>query len=373
MSEPAAQSVPAAPKPPGRRLLWAVLVMTPIVSIGISVLLVLSILHFLAQVPSSAVAKGLVGDPQLLRDIVKPFAQTGTISVKRISDVVYYPVPYASPPNLTLTSKSADRSYTIVRQDEFGFVWMVDVGLKDAKQLAETLQNLKDPSDLFGALTKPDGKALPKLQPGGEFTWEARGVRPFTTQAAMPPFQQTGTFQISPGGPHEQVEHFPQPFATPPNVIFFHHETLPNWGEPKIKILLTTPLGFRWQASNPNTNPARIVKMNWTARGTRATPEQIAEFNKNQPAFLQVVEDSGKFTFAYGEQGEAGFTKPFAFPPNVTLMPDVRFGAPVIVSEITTKGFKWKCPGAKREGTLGLTWTARGVPQDAVWKKIDKR
>jgi hypothetical protein len=350
-------------------------ILTPLVSIALSVLLVLSILHFLAQVPSSAVANGLVGDPRLLRDIVAPFTQNGTVPVKRISDVVYYPVPYATPPNLTLTSKSPDRSYVIARQDEFGFVWMVDVGLKDAKELAGALQNIKDPKDLFGALTKLDGKALPKLQPGGEFTWEARGVRPFTTQAAMPPFQQTGTFQISPGGPHEQVEHFQQPYATPPNVTFSEGSWVDGFGtiqRAPIKILMTTPLGFRWQASNA-TNPGRTLKMSWTARGTRATPEQIAEFNKSQPAFLQVVEDSGKFTFTHGEKGEAGFTKPFAFPPNVTLTSDPRFGAPVIVSEITTKGFKWKCPGAKREGTLGLTWTARGVPHEAVWKKTDKK
>src|SRR5579859_3546957 len=119
MSNSSTEPVPCPPKPPRTRLLWAVVILTPLVSIALSVLLVLSILHFLAQVPSSAVANGLVGDPQLLRDIVAPFAQKGTVPVKRISDVVYYPVPYATPPNLTLTSKSPDRSYVIARQDEF--------------------------------------------------------------------------------------------------------------------------------------------------------------------------------------------------------------------------------------------------------------
>jgi hypothetical protein len=198
---------------PGSRVIWAVFVLTPLLSVALSAVLVLSILHFLAQVPSSAVASGLVGDPRLLRDIVEPFAQKGTVPVKSFSNVVYYPIPYATPPNLTLTSRSADRFYSIARQDEFGFVWMVDIGLKDAKGLAGALQGGKDLKDLAGTLTKVDIKDLPKLQPGEEFTWEARGVRPFTTQAAIPPFQQTGSFAIPPGGPHEQVEHFQHPYA----------------------------------------------------------------------------------------------------------------------------------------------------------------
>jgi hypothetical protein len=333
-------------------------------SVALSAVLVLSILHFLAQVPSSAVANGLVGDPRLLRDIVEPFAQKGTIPVKRFSDVVYYPIPYATPPNLTLTSKSTDRSYTIARQDEFGFVWMVDVGLKDAKELGAALQEGKDLKDLAGALAKLDGKGLPKLQPGEELTWEARGVRPFTTQAAVPPFQQKGVFEMPPGGPHEQVEHFPQPYTTAPNVTFWS-PTAVGWEEPKIKILITTPLGFRWQAVNP-TNPARIVKVTWTARGIRATPEQIVELSKYQPRFLDVVEDTGKFNYTDGEQGQVGFTRPFAFPPNVDV-------PHVIVNEITTTGFKWHQPGPKRAGTLPLTWIARGVPESAVLKKADKK
>jgi hypothetical protein len=332
--------------------------------VALSAVLVLSILHFLAQVPSSAVASGLVGDPRLLRDIVEPFTQKGTVPVKSFSDVVYYPIPYATPPNLTFTSRSADRSYSIARQDEFGFVWMVDIGLKDAKGLAGALQGSKDLKDLAGALTKVDVKDLPKLQPGAEFNWEARGVRPFTIQAAIPPFQQTGSFTIPPGGPHEQVEHFQHPYATAPNVTF-SYPTEPVWEDPNIRVLLTTPLGFRWKAIN-RTNPARALKVAWTARGIRAAPEQITELSKDQPRFLDVVEDTGKFNFTDGEQGQVGFTRPFAFPPNIDV-PNV------IVSEITTSGFKWQHPGPKRGGTLSLTWIARGVPESAVLKKAEKK
>ncbi len=363
-SNPAAESVPAPPSRPGGRAVWAVLILAPLASVALSALLVLSILHFLAQVPTSAVANGLVGDPRLLRDVVEPFTQKGTVAVKRFSDVVYYPVPYATPPHLTLTSRSADRSYMIARQDEFGFVWMIDVGLKDVRDLAGALQGGKDLKDLAGALAKGNDKALPKLQPGDGFTWEARGVRPFTAPATVPAFRQTGTFTILPGGPTEQTEHFPHPYATPPNVTFTG-PPLPDWQQPKIKILWTTPLGFRWEAVNP-TNPSQTVKVTWTARGIRPTPEQLADLARNQPRFTETVVDTGKFRYAEGEQGEVGFTRPFAFPPNV----DAGF---VVVTEVTATGFKWKHPNPKRAVTLEQVWTARGVPRAAGSKQTKKK
>jgi hypothetical protein len=128
---------------------------------------------------------------------------------------------------------------------------------------------------------------------------------------------------------------------------------------------MTTPIGFRWQAVN-RTNPARGLKVAWTARGIRAAPEQIADLGKYQPKFLDVVQDTGKFHYAEGEQGQVSFTRPFAFPPNIDV-PNV------IVSEITATGFRWQHPGPKRAGTMQLVWTARGVPEIAVWKKADKK
>jgi hypothetical protein len=365
MSNPAAASSPR----PGGRILWAVLVLTPLLSIALSALLVLSILHFLAQVPTSAVAEGRVGDPRLLRDIVAPFTQQGTVGVKRFSGIVYYPVPYATPPHLTLTSRSGQRSYAILRQDEFGFVWMVDVPLKDVKNLAGAFKDAKDLKDVAGALTNVPDRDLPKLSPGEAFTWEARGVRPFTSAAAIPPFQQHGTLTVPPkAGRHEQVEHFPHPYATPPNV------TLPDpqgvlWKQSgaSVKILGTTPIGFRWQAEN-HTNLGSPVTVRWLAKGIRATPAQVAEFAKNPPGFATVIEEQGKLTYASGEQGAVGFERPFASPPRVEV-------EPVIVTEITTQGFKWKHPGDKRPPNPIVTanWVARGVAGPGMGKRADRK
>jgi hypothetical protein len=335
----------------------AVLVLTPLLSVALSVLLVLSILHFLARVPASAVANGVVADPRLLRDIIEPFKQDGTVPVKQYGGIVYYPIPYATPPHLALTAQAPDRSYVIVRQDEFGFVWALDVGLKDVKDLAGALKDAKDLKDVAGALTGAGNKTVAELRPGETFTWEARGVRPFTTAAATPPFVQTGTFS-SPGGVirMEGVEYFPHPYSTSPNVTVSHN----------FRILATTPVGFRWR--NFYQDQAQVT---WTARGMRATPEQIDDFAKNPPILGSepppVAEDKGQLAFAVGEQGQVSFQRPFMTPPNVEVMN-------VIVTDITPQGFKWKHPGVKtanNASTQNTQWTAKGVlvPQGQKWSK----
>jgi hypothetical protein len=201
---------PAEPVSRGRRAWLAVLILTPLISVGLSALLVLSILHFLASVPSSAVANGTLADPRLLRDIVEPFGQQGTEPVRQLGGVVYYPIPYATPPHLTLTAQSEGRSYAIVRQDEFGFAWVLDVGLKDVKDLAGALKDAKDLEGVAAAVAGAGNKTLPELRPGESFAWEARGVRPFTTVAATPPFVQTGSI---PARANEGVEYFPHACA----------------------------------------------------------------------------------------------------------------------------------------------------------------
>jgi hypothetical protein len=69
MSSPAGNSAAARGRPRNLGLL-AVLVLAPLLSVALSVLLVLIILHFLASIPGSAVANGTVADPSLMRDVV---------------------------------------------------------------------------------------------------------------------------------------------------------------------------------------------------------------------------------------------------------------------------------------------------------------
>src|SRR5262245_3137525 len=52
-----------------------------------------------------------------------PFVQTGTVKPGSFfTDVVNYPVPFASPPDLKLECEGG-REYAILRQDEYGFTW----------------------------------------------------------------------------------------------------------------------------------------------------------------------------------------------------------------------------------------------------------
>jgi hypothetical protein len=355
-----------------------VLVLTPLASVALSVLLVLSILYFLARVPNSAVANGTVADPRLLRDFVEPFTQTGRISVTTNTDVVYYPVPYASPPHLMLTSKAEDRSFVILRQDEYGFVWALTAGGKDVKELAGKVKDVKDLQGAGDALAGLAELGAPALRPGDEFTWETRGVRPFSVLSAPPPFVQKGTLSIPSRDvndratvTYEQVEFFPHPFASPPNVTVALAYQPGQWDASNVKILATTPTGFKWQSVNWS-NPGMPLKAGWTAKGVPATKEQVEEFGRNPPQFdkeqVSVVTDKGKLTYAAGEEGVQSFSQPFAAPPNVEV-------SSVIVTEITPRGFKWKETHSKNPLALPAEthWTARGVPDLAVSRPAEKK
>jgi hypothetical protein len=331
--------------------LLAVLVLAPVLSVVLSGVLVLSILHFLTRIPGSAVEEGRVADPRLLRDVIEPFRQEGTVELKQLGGIVYYPVPYANPPHLKLTMKSAERSVNIVRQDEHGFVWGVELTMKDGKNLFGAFKGVKSVEDLPGVLAAVDSKGLPALKPGEAFTWEARGVRPFMTAATAPPFQQTGTFlvpQLNPGVSYGRVEHFQHPYATPPNLTF----------SAEVKVLATTATGFRWEKWGWVPDQ---IKITWTARGVRATSEQVAELSRRPPAFGDdpppQLEQSGNLSYALGETGEVGFPRPYVNPPSI----EVQY---VLVTEVTPRGFKWKEPTVKPDNkrVSQTQWKAKGVP-----------
>jgi hypothetical protein len=117
------------------------------------------------------------------------------------------------------------------------------------------------------------------------------------------------------------------------------------------------------------------LHLTWTARGVRATPEQAAELAKKQPLeglrpaeLLPVAEDGGSLSYADGEQGRVGFTRPFLNMPNVEVLN-------VIVTDITRQGFQWKCPASKAAiGFMHTTsWKARGVLDPTAGKGGGKK
>src|SRR5262245_51847939 len=63
---------------------------------------------------------------------LEPFEQTDAISPgSKFTNQYFYPIPYASPPNLKLICDDKKRVVEIVKEDEFGFVWMIRPCLDD--------------------------------------------------------------------------------------------------------------------------------------------------------------------------------------------------------------------------------------------------
>jgi hypothetical protein len=185
----------------------------------------------------------------------QPFTQQGAVNADTAaSTTVYYPVPFSSPPNLTLTTKSGGRKYAVVRQDELGFTWLaVDATL------------VLDPSK------PPEVKPDPKPSAGPhEFAWEAKGV---TGKADLSPrpFEQTGEFRVLVGG--KGAEYFPRPYAAPPNVT-----TGSKMLDFNVFVTEVTATGFQWECKEPAPTSGggfrevhRTGEMLWTAKGILAT------------------------------------------------------------------------------------------------------
>ncbi|HEX3149896.1 MAG TPA: hypothetical protein VHR66_17600, partial [Gemmataceae bacterium] len=183
----------------------------------------------------------------------EPYPQKGNIKLEgEGSGTVYYPVPYASPPNLTVEPKSR---YLIARQDEFGFTWL------DRAREAEAIDLLASVPEVSKFL--PKGAEPPKYdakQP--ELTWEAKGVRGAPGAQALKTFEQHGTFQ-SDFGQQGQVN-FPIPYASPPNVeLTGYHE--------KTVITECTATGFKWKNGSKGQWSSEAGAVTWKAKGIRAT------------------------------------------------------------------------------------------------------
>jgi hypothetical protein len=142
---------------------------TVILSLGLAIssiaAIVFAVLYFTKPGPSHE--GRLVKQDPLLQ-------QRDTVSPKgKFSDVVVFPIPYRSMPNLKLTS--AKRQFEITKQDEKGFTWT-------AKPLVEDIKDDKG----FGAERMARdyplwylqsegylGKTAPEIE---DFTWEAKGL-----------------------------------------------------------------------------------------------------------------------------------------------------------------------------------------------------
>ncbi len=156
---------------------------------------------------------------------------------KELGGIVYYPVPYVSPPHLTIISPR--RKYTITRQDEAGFTWA-------AGDLIELAQAVKDPAAV----------ALP---PPGEFAWEAKGLKGSAESVKAKPIEQTGSFKATPLSKGDV--NFSIPYASPPNVELTSSGYMHN-----VVITSTTATGFKWQ-NNGRDGFFDNHTMSWKTKG----------------------------------------------------------------------------------------------------------
>ena len=183
--------------------------------------------------------------------------QRGTVSPNsKPSGIVYYPSPYAAPPNLKVTS--AKRQYDIVKQDESGFTWkalvLPDDIRDDQRKDAEAMINV--------GIRHVDGltyKVKADLQ-FEDFTWEAKGTRPGKDTV----FVQEGTFNTIAG--KDGPVNFPIPYDAAPNV------ELSGPASGAVIVAESRPTGFKWQ-NTPQTNPGAVNSgsVSWKVKGVRAT------------------------------------------------------------------------------------------------------
>jgi hypothetical protein len=274
-----------------------------------------------------------------------PFAQQGSVKPEgRPSGMVYYPLPYSSPPHLTL---SPGGRYLLARQDELGFTWVDRQRLKDAPDLTKEFPDL----GRLGTPPKADDAAA---GPQPELTWEVKGVRAGAAAGATRLFQQTGTFQFVPD--EEGEVYFPFPYAQPPNVEVTTLESVIVSGN--------TAFGFTWKVPY-NTRRREGGTATWTAKGIRATPADLeGEVNRarSRPAAERLFRQTGKFA-PNGMAGEVQFPVPFAAGPYIELYVltynETYFSTKTTVTESKPTGFKWKNSEAN-DSPYPIRWIAKG-------------
>lgn len=241
-------SAPAPPTPSSRPVALLVAALAMVVAVVAVAALVATLVYFTSR--SATAGSGGSAGPAAAD--AGPYSQEGIVQpMGEGSGVVYYPVPYGSPPHLTIQPKAR---YLVVKQDEFGFTWLDRARTADAVDL---LASVPEVSKFL-----PKGEA-PKFDPGQpELVWEARGVRAAPGTQPMKLFEQTGKF-VSDFGQQGQVN-FPYPYASPPNVELSGNSS-------KTVITECTATGFKWKNGNTTRSPSWDAgEVTWKASGIRA-------------------------------------------------------------------------------------------------------
>lgn len=245
---PKTETVPANPPARGISILTLILALALAVTTTAAVLL--AVLHLTGSSRVGTPASGVGG---LVAAVTGegPLAQQGSVRTEEeTTGVVYYPIPYASPPNLTLTSPQ--RRYTLLEQSETGFTW----------SKGSVIEALKGVADEVKGKEEKQPKPKPAME---EFTWEAKGVRGNPNQPSMRLLEQKGSF-MTVGGQEGEVN-FPYPYTTAPHVelsgSFNCHEST--------VIAECKPTGFKWKNVGDPKSGRTNGDVRWTAKGIKAT------------------------------------------------------------------------------------------------------
>jgi hypothetical protein len=246
------QPLPNPPAPPGKAGSVTTLILALALAVCATAAVIFAVLYF--RQPAAPGGGG--GNPLAAVLGEEALVQKDTVSPQsKYTGIMFYPIPYASPPNLKLTA--AKRQYDIVKQDERSFTWTARPMLEDFKDDAR-----KDAEGKLGiAIEFLVNNLKPNIQ-YEDFTWEAKGMRAGHAAGGMSVFPQDGTFNTVVG--KEGEVNFPIPYAVAPNVELS--------GNPSgvVIVVESRPTGFKWKNTGDNAF-AHNGSVTWKAKGIRAT------------------------------------------------------------------------------------------------------
>jgi hypothetical protein len=236
---------PPSNAPAPRGVSATTLILSLALAVCATAAIVLAVLHFRHYESGSGAADGVL----VQHDTVSP----GTTA----TGAVRYPVPFAAPPNLKITSP--ERDYNILKQDETGFTWAAIATMDDIRDDADARRNAQG---MMGVGFRNAQQLSDKLKAGlrfEDFTWEAKGVR----AGKDTPFVQNGTFNTLAG--QEAEVSFEIPFANAPNI------ELSGPASGSVIVVQSRPTGFKWKnVPQSNFGAVNSGSVSWRAKGLRA-------------------------------------------------------------------------------------------------------